>query len=72
MGKKMTWLQFAQGWHQAQANDAMKQVARNTRPQPRGVEDLNTAYRQGWQEGWTAGYTEAMKLVQREIEGVSA
>lgn len=36
MGKKMTWLQFAQGWHQAQAYDAMKKVAKNTTPQSQG------------------------------------
>jgi hypothetical protein len=37
MGKRMTWLEFAQGWHQAQANDAMKKVAKNTAPgQPQG------------------------------------
>lgn len=36
MGKKMSWLEFVGGWHQAQANDAMKQVAKNTAPQPQG------------------------------------
>lgn len=74
---RMTWLEFLQGWGQAQQLEATKQIARNTRKDrpkyqrlpdgtwgypPEGPsQEVVEAFERGWRTGWEAGYKQAME-----------